>query len=147
MGTGTPVSASHAQPREGRLVRDAVFFITLNDNAPAIALADIRPPGWVITPMFCGLNAGCRTSFCSCRSSATCWPVFSRSSDRTSFCPSGNDGRRGRWAADGFATFFEHRIRTTQEYREKAHYIRQNPVRKGLVTKAEEWAFVWEMHA
>ncbi|HPT16488.1 MAG TPA: hypothetical protein PK388_04340, partial [Kiritimatiellia bacterium] len=42
---------------------------------------------------------------------------------------------------------FEHRIRTTQEYHEKAHYIRQNPVRKGLVTKTEEWAFVWEMHA
>ena len=48
-----------------------------------------------------------------------------------------------RWQRD----FFEHRLRTTQEYHEKARYIRQNPVRKGLVTKPEAWTFVWGMHA
>ena len=34
---------------------------------------------------------------------------------------------------------FEHRIRNASEYAEKWHYIRNNPVRKGLVATAEEW--------
>ncbi len=40
--------------------------------------------------------------------------------------------------------FFDHRIRNTQEYDEKAFYIRQNPVRKQLVAVAQDWPFVWE---
>jgi len=39
--------------------------------------------------------------------------------------------------------FFEHRLRDEQSRREKADYILQNPVRKGLVTSAEEWPFVY----
>ena len=35
--------------------------------------------------------------------------------------------------------FFDHRIRNAKEYEEKAFYIRQNPVRKGLVADAREW--------
>jgi putative transposase len=41
--------------------------------------------------------------------------------------------------------FFDHRIRQAAEYEEKALYIRQNPVHKGLVTRAEDWPHVWEM--
>ncbi len=41
--------------------------------------------------------------------------------------------------------FFDHRIRTVAEYEEKAAYIRLNPVRKGLVAKAADWPYVWEM--
>jgi REP element-mobilizing transposase RayT len=40
--------------------------------------------------------------------------------------------------------FFEHRLRTEAEFGEKAEYIRQNPVRKGLVAKAADWPFTWE---
>ena len=40
--------------------------------------------------------------------------------------------------------FFDHRLRSNESHQEKADYIRQNPVRKGLVSKAEEWKFVWE---
>ena len=41
--------------------------------------------------------------------------------------------------------FFDHRIRNAQEYEEKAFYIRQNPVRKGLIARAEDWPHAWEV--
>lgn len=44
-----------------------------------------------------------------------------------------------RWQRD----FFDHRLRSAQELQEKADYICQNPVRKGLVSKAEDWKFIW----
>lgn len=40
--------------------------------------------------------------------------------------------------------FFDHRLRSDESHQEKAEYIRTNPVRKGLVGKAEDWKFVWE---
>jgi len=40
--------------------------------------------------------------------------------------------------------FFDHRLRRDESYEEKAHYVRMNPVRKGLVVSAEKWPFVWE---
>lgn len=45
-----------------------------------------------------------------------------------------------RWQRD----FFDHRLRSHESHKEKASYIRQNPVRKGLVGNACEWKFVWE---
>ena len=39
--------------------------------------------------------------------------------------------------------FFEHRLRSRQSADEKWHYIRLNPVRKGLVKIPEDWPFVW----
>ena len=44
-----------------------------------------------------------------------------------------------RWQRD----FFDHRLRSNESFQEKTDYIRQNPVRKGLVTKQEDWKFVW----
>ena len=44
-----------------------------------------------------------------------------------------------RWQRD----FFDHRIRNDSERVEKADYILMNPVRKGLVARAEEWPYVW----
>jgi REP element-mobilizing transposase RayT len=41
--------------------------------------------------------------------------------------------------------YFDHRLRAEESFSEKAHYIRQNPVRKGLVTSAEDWPHVWSM--
>ncbi len=40
--------------------------------------------------------------------------------------------------------FFEHRLRNDEEFREKAHYIRWNPVRKQLVRSPEEWALCFD---
>jgi len=34
--------------------------------------------------------------------------------------------------------------RGENQFEEKAHYIRENPVRAGLIERAEEWRFVWE---
>ena len=42
------------------------------------------------------------------------------------------------WQAD----FFEHRLRNDDEFVEKMHYVRMNPVRKGLVVSPEEWPHV-----
>jgi REP element-mobilizing transposase RayT len=39
--------------------------------------------------------------------------------------------------------FFEHRLRPGDSRREKADYILQNPVRAGLVSRAEDWPFVY----
>ncbi len=44
-----------------------------------------------------------------------------------------------RWQRD----FFDHRLRAEESLGEKAHYIRMNPVRKGLITRAEDWPYVW----
>jgi len=39
--------------------------------------------------------------------------------------------------------FFDHRLRKEESYREKADYIRANPVRAGLVREPEEWPCFW----
>jgi REP element-mobilizing transposase RayT/mono/diheme cytochrome c family protein len=39
--------------------------------------------------------------------------------------------------------FFDHRLRKEESYREKADYIRANPVRAGLVRQPEEWPYFW----
>ena len=39
--------------------------------------------------------------------------------------------------------FFDHRIRKDESFGVKADYILQNPVRAGLVDKAEDWPYVW----
>ncbi len=40
--------------------------------------------------------------------------------------------------------FFDHRVRNEESIEEKAAYIRNNPVRGGLVVRREDWRFVWE---
>jgi len=44
-----------------------------------------------------------------------------------------------QWQRD----FFDHRLRKEESLREKADYILENPIRKGLVTRTEDWTFVW----
>jgi REP element-mobilizing transposase RayT len=39
--------------------------------------------------------------------------------------------------------FFDHRLRSHESLDEKASYIRANPMRAGLVARAEDWSFVW----
>ncbi len=40
--------------------------------------------------------------------------------------------------------FFEHRIRSDESWELKARYIRENPVRKGLVAEAGQWPWILE---
>jgi hypothetical protein len=40
--------------------------------------------------------------------------------------------------------FFDHRIRNKDQWDEKAAYIRQNPIRAGLVTEIKNWPYIWE---
>ena len=37
--------------------------------------------------------------------------------------------------------FFDHALRTVKEYHEKVEYIHLNPVKAGLVSRPEEWAW------
>jgi REP element-mobilizing transposase RayT len=39
--------------------------------------------------------------------------------------------------------FFDHRLRADESFEEKAQYIRQNPVRKGLTATPETWPHQW----
>jgi putative transposase len=39
--------------------------------------------------------------------------------------------------------YFDHRLRNHESLSEKAAYIRQNPVRAGLVQTADAWPYVW----
>ena len=39
--------------------------------------------------------------------------------------------------------FFDHRIRSDEQYAEKYEYIRNNPVRKRLSQTPDEWPYVW----
>jgi putative transposase len=45
---------------------------------------------------------------------------------------------RIEWQAD----YFEHRLRNDDEFIEKMHYVRMNPVRKELVASSDEWPHV-----
>ncbi len=40
--------------------------------------------------------------------------------------------------------FFDHRLRAEESFDEKAHYIRMNPVRAGLVEDWTEWKYTWD---
>ena len=39
--------------------------------------------------------------------------------------------------------FFEHRLRHDESRRQKANYILENPVRKQLVSRPEDWPYVY----
>ncbi len=42
--------------------------------------------------------------------------------------------------------FFDHVIRSDQSHTEKWQYVRQNPVRAGLVEHPDQWPFAGEIH-
>ncbi len=41
--------------------------------------------------------------------------------------------------------FFDHVLRSDESYAEKWNYVRRNPVRAGLVARAEEWPYQGEI--
>ena len=42
-------------------------------------------------------------------------------------------------------TFFDHVLRSNESYSEKWNYVRENPVRAGLVKTAAKWPFMGEI--
>ena len=49
-------------------------------------------------------------------------------------------GRKGHvWNDESF----DHVVRTTEGWRKKAEYIAQNPVRRGLVARADDYPWLW----
>ncbi|MGI8956418.1 MAG: REP-associated tyrosine transposase [Chthoniobacterales bacterium] len=43
------------------------------------------------------------------------------------------------------AEFFDHLIRSVESYDEKWEYVRNNPVRAGLVERADDWRFAGKL--
>jgi len=43
--------------------------------------------------------------------------------------------------------FFDHVLRNDESYREKWEYVRENPVRAGLVSRADGWLYQGEFVA
>ena len=41
--------------------------------------------------------------------------------------------------------FFDHVLRSQESYEEKWHYVRENPVRAGLVKRWQDWPFGGEI--
>jgi putative transposase len=41
--------------------------------------------------------------------------------------------------------FFDHVLRNDESYGHKWNYVRENPVRAGLVTKADDWPYSGEI--
>ena len=42
--------------------------------------------------------------------------------------------------------FFDHALRSSESYDQKWHYVRQNPLRAGLVKRPEDWPYQGEIH-
>jgi len=42
--------------------------------------------------------------------------------------------------------FFDHILRSDNSYNDKWEYVRQNPIRAGLVTRPEDWEFQGEIY-
>jgi len=55
----------------------------------------------------------------------------------------GEGWRNFQWQDD----FFDHRLRDANAEREKAAYIRNNPVRGKLCETPKEWAYTWDAEA
>ena len=53
-----------------------------------------------------------------------------------------HEGKCAHWQKD----FFDHALRSEESYREKYEYVRQNPVRTGLVERPDDWPYQGEIH-
>ena len=42
--------------------------------------------------------------------------------------------------------FFDHLLRSSESYSEKWEYVRENPVRAGLVNRSDEWPYWGHIH-
>jgi putative transposase len=50
------------------------------------------------------------------------------------------------WAGKFQRGGFHHRLRSAESYSEKWSYVRENPVRAGLVVNPEDWPFQGRVH-
>ncbi len=55
--------------------------------------------------------------------------------------------RRAEPAFSWQAEFFDHLVRNAESYAQKQQYVFENPVRKGLVERPEEWSYQGEIQS
>ncbi len=112
-----------------------VQTLTIPDNANAIkdaithytALGKCWPRLVVLMPDHLHALLSLNTSRHTIRQIISPWKSYLKKS------------RRIDWQ-DGF---FEHRIRNQDSLQEKAHYLRQNPVRAQLAEHPNDWPYTW----
>jgi hypothetical protein len=51
-----------------------------------------------------------------------------------------------RWIGDGKKVVFDHLLRSDESLSEKWAYLRQNPVRAGLVVNADGWPYQFQFN-
>jgi REP element-mobilizing transposase RayT len=80
-------------------------------------------------------------------------PAVAAGADRGAAAGTMNDKPRSPRAATtkGHARlwqreFFDHVLRSAESYAQKWEYVRQNPVRASLTTRAEDWPFQGDIH-
>lgn len=76
-----------------------------------------------------GLKRAISNGICSSRSPSGALPI------------DGGPAKNSLWQPG----FFDHLVRSTESYAEKWVYVRDNPVRKGLVDKWEDWPYSGEI--
>ena len=66
--------------------------------------------------------------------------IFSHDKSRVT-SPAGRRLQRTLWQR----SFFDHVLRSNESYSEKWNYVRDNPVRAGLVANAADWPYAGEI--
>ncbi len=136
------VSLSHGQP----YAWDAVYFITINAlrrGVNTLALPEIAPMLW--------------QDWCGYSDRASCSPLlfvvmpdhihglfrFPVEPGMKSVVGSWKRMTARKYGIVWQRDFFDHRLRTDESFETKAAYIRDNPVRKELVSDATAWPYAW----
>jgi len=165
---GTPIPAEQATPasRFGRKhlrrldrvfeeLPGPLFFITccVRNRRKVLANGVVAPvlvSAWATSPDAYGWAVGryvvmpdhvhffaapCRDGAKDLSGFVRCWKRWTRRKVRL------NAGPSFSWQAE----FFDHVLRSGESYAEKWKYVRQNPVRAGLVSRAEEWTHQGEL--
>ena len=108
--------------------------------------------------------AGQSGAMSSCRITCISFVVQSSTLNRCqSSCRNGSNGRVNEWRARSLhgigdpglkqsgtvwqEEFFDHVLRSSESYSQKWEYVKENPVRAGLVKKSDDWPFQGEIES
>ena len=135
-------SLPHDQP----YAWDAIYFITINAaqrGVNTLALPMIAPALWLAWQGYAERQACAPLLFVVMPDHVHGFFRFPVEPGMASTVAAWKRLTARRYGAEWQRDFFDHRLRSDESFEEKAAYIRENPVRKGLVTEAAAWPYVW----
>ena len=160
-GVGRPRPTTDALPQRDHLhrlrhvwVKDPIYFLTCGTAGrrsllTTPAAAGIILTAWTDAPRFFGWMVGCQVImpdhvhfFARPRPEAKSLSVFMR--DWKKWTAKKICEATGTPPPIWQPEFFDHVLRSPQSYSEKWDYVRNNPVRAGLVTAPEAWPHAGE---